>query len=52
MQVSEDELQQYIASQQQAGHKLPGITPSLSKPQVSFDPQHTLHSDSNTKLTC
>ena len=35
MQVSEEELAQYIASQQQAGHTLPGITLSRSKPQVS-----------------
>ena len=35
MQVSEEELAEYIASQQQAGHTLPGITLSHSKPQVS-----------------
>ena len=42
MQVSEEELAQYIASQQQAGHTLPGITPSHSKPKVSCGVlQHT-----------
>lgn len=36
MQVSEEELEQYIASQQQAGQKLPGITLAHTKPQVGY----------------
>lgn len=36
VQVSEEELEEYIARQRQAGHKLPGVTSSHPKPQVGF----------------
>lgn len=36
VQVSEEELEEYIAHQRQAGHKLPGISSPHPKPQVGL----------------